>query len=178
MAPRPTRMPASGSKTGFGAGRCEVRFTPMKRHRELYRRHQGGLNRFGLVHLKASRALPMSAGLVRRSRNLRPPVLTSMKRIGLLHFGQTGGGGFLGIGRSRCSDLNQPNISAAPCPIRFVAAHDLPGDRICDRLPLRETRSRSMNLSAKKAQVWVAILGVASAATVSHLARRSARGAK
>ena len=31
-------------------------------------------------------------------RNLRPPVLTSMKRIGLLHFGHGGGAGFLGIG--------------------------------------------------------------------------------
>jgi hypothetical protein len=33
-------------------------------------------------------------------RNLRPPVLTSMKRIGLLHFGHVGGGVFLAIGRS------------------------------------------------------------------------------
>jgi hypothetical protein len=30
-------------------------------------------------------------------RNLRPPVFTSMKRIGLLHFGQDGGGVFLGM---------------------------------------------------------------------------------
>lgn len=31
-------------------------------------------------------------------RNLRPPVFTSTNRIGLLHFGQIGGGVFLGIG--------------------------------------------------------------------------------
>jgi hypothetical protein len=30
-----------------------------------------------------------------------PPVLTRIKRVGLLHFGQLGGGGFLGTGRSR-----------------------------------------------------------------------------
>jgi hypothetical protein len=29
--------------------------------------------------------------------NLRPPVLASMKRMGLRHFGQGGGGGFLGM---------------------------------------------------------------------------------
>ena len=31
-------------------------------------------------------------------RNLRPPVFTSTNRIGMLHFGQIGGGGFLGMG--------------------------------------------------------------------------------
>jgi hypothetical protein len=30
-------------------------------------------------------------------RNLRPPVFTSMKLMGLWHFGQEGGGGFLGM---------------------------------------------------------------------------------
>jgi hypothetical protein len=34
-------------------------------------------------------------------RNLRPPVFTSIKCIGLLHFGQVGGGEFLGMGYSR-----------------------------------------------------------------------------
>ncbi len=29
-------------------------------------------------------------------RNFRPPVLTSINRIGVLHFGQMGGGEFLG----------------------------------------------------------------------------------
>ena len=33
-------------------------------------------------------------------RNLRPPVLTSIKRICLRHFGHAGGAGFLGIGCS------------------------------------------------------------------------------
>ena len=31
-------------------------------------------------------------------RNLRPPVFTSTNRIGMLHFGQIGGGEFLGMG--------------------------------------------------------------------------------
>jgi hypothetical protein len=31
-------------------------------------------------------------------RNLRPPVLTSIKCIGLRHFGHAGGGEFLGMG--------------------------------------------------------------------------------
>jgi len=30
--------------------------------------------------------------------NFRPPVLTTMKCIGLRHFGQVGGGGFFGMG--------------------------------------------------------------------------------
>jgi hypothetical protein len=30
-------------------------------------------------------------------RNLRPPVFTSTKCMGLWHFGQEGGGGFLGM---------------------------------------------------------------------------------
>jgi hypothetical protein len=34
-------------------------------------------------------------------RNFRPPVLTRINRIGLLHFGQIGGGAFLGMGYSR-----------------------------------------------------------------------------
>lgn len=47
----------------------------------------------------------MTSGNLRRpvisqstQRNLRPPVFTSTNRIGLLHFGQMGGGVFLGIG--------------------------------------------------------------------------------
>src|SRR5450631_3592432 len=34
-------------------------------------------------------------------RNLRPPVLTRINRIGLQHFEHAGGGGFLGMGCSR-----------------------------------------------------------------------------
>ena len=47
----------------------------------------------------------MTSGNLRRpvtsqstQRNLRPPVFTSTNRIGMLHFGQIGGGEFLGMG--------------------------------------------------------------------------------
>jgi hypothetical protein len=55
-----------------------------------------------------------------------------------------------------------------PFPIRFVTTDDLPGDRNCAWLTSRETRSRSMIFVRHEGLVLGAILGAASAATVSN----------
>jgi hypothetical protein len=56
-------------------------------------------------------------------RNFRPPVLTSINRIGLLHFGQIGGGVFLGMGYST---LDQ--AGALPNSLSPNTAYDRGGD--------------------------------------------------
>ena len=71
-------------------------------------------------------------------RNLRPPVFTSTNRIGMLHFEQIGGGGFLGMGspfspggsstlsvtdnsRKRETVINQPAPLIGPIASQFGA---------------------------------------------------------
>jgi hypothetical protein len=44
-------------------------------------------------------------------RNFRPPVLTSINRIGLRHFEHVGGGRFLGMARSRLSGGSTTELS-------------------------------------------------------------------
>ena len=58
----------------------------------------------------------LTSGNIRRpvtsqstQRNLRPPVFTSTNRIGMLHFGQIGGGEFLGMGSISLSPRRELN---------------------------------------------------------------------
>ena len=93
------------SRSGETTGRRGIRhgpasFTPMKR---LYGRHQGGLNRFGLVHLKASQPHSISGGLVPRSRcnGIYDRRFDEHKTHRLAALRTDRRRGFLGIGRSR-----------------------------------------------------------------------------
>jgi hypothetical protein len=64
-------------------------------------------------------------------RNLRPPVLTSMKCIGLRHFGHGGGGGFLGIGGSPGQAGAQHSQSPITAEAGAVMTDGMPGIGRC-----------------------------------------------
>jgi hypothetical protein len=77
-------------------------------------------------------------------RNLRPPVLTSKKRIGLLHFGHNGGGVFFAMDARRLGGSVQN--SQSPIDAEGGAVMDLLG-HVADRIASQFWR-RSFSLHA------------------------------